>query len=67
MSLVVALSKTHDTEDSKKSMHQKPHLSDAEHDVDGDHNADYDHEAFLGKEAQTFDKLSPEESKLRLM
>ena len=31
------------------------------------HNADYDHDAFLGREeAQTFDELSPEESKERL-
>lgn len=44
-------------------------LSDQKH-FDGDdhdHNKEYDHEAFLGKdEAQTFDQLTPEESKNRL-
>ena len=35
--------------------------------ADEHHNADYDHDAFLGREeAQTFDELSPEESKERL-
>ncbi|KAL3842537.1 hypothetical protein ACJMK2_020538 [Sinanodonta woodiana] len=42
-------------------------LSDQEHELNGDHNAEYDHDAFLGKdEAETFDQLSPEESKRRL-
>ena len=34
---------------------------------DSEHNPDYDHEAFLGKDdADTFDKLSPEEARRRL-
>ena len=34
---------------------------------DKEHNQEYDHEAFLGKEdADTFDKLQPEEAKRRL-
>ena len=38
-----------------------------EHGEDGDeHNRDYDHEAFLGKDADDFDELPPEESKARL-
>ena len=33
----------------------------------GEHNSEYDHEAFLGREdSQTFDQLSPDESKERL-
>ena len=39
-------------------------LSDKEHHDDLDH--DYDHEAFLGDEAHEFDDLSPEESQRRL-
>lgn len=42
-------------------------LSDEEHEQNGEHNSDYDHEAFLGHdEAETFDQLSPEESRARL-
>jgi len=41
-------------------------LSDQEHFVDEDHNMDYDHEAFLGEQAQSFNDLSPEESKEKL-
>jgi len=49
----------------------KPHehkLSDKEHyGNEKEHNEDYDHEAFLGRdEAQTFDQLSEDESKIRL-
>ncbi|XP_050685274.1 calumenin isoform X2 [Leptidea sinapis] len=41
---------------------------DAEHYSDSEHNVEFDHEAILGsvKEAEEFDKLSPEESKRRL-
>ncbi|CAG4972682.1 unnamed protein product [Colias eurytheme] len=41
---------------------------DAEHYNDAGHNVEFDHEAILGsvKEAEEFDKLSPEESKRRL-
>ncbi|CAK1549578.1 unnamed protein product [Leptosia nina] len=41
---------------------------DAEHYNDVGHNVEFDHEAILGsvKEAEEFDKLSPEESKRRL-
>ena len=38
----------------------------AEH-LTGKHNAQFDHEAFLGKsESDKFDKLTPQEAKLRL-
>ncbi|XP_036329312.1 reticulocalbin-2 [Rhagoletis pomonella] len=42
---------------------------DAHHHEDGEHNVEFDHEAIIGsiKEAQEFDKLSPEESKKRLL
>lgn len=54
-------------------IHVKP-LSTEEHykhqdeeDVDDEHNTEFDHDAFLGKEeADEFDELSPQESKLRL-
>ncbi|XP_075991858.1 reticulocalbin-2-like isoform X2 [Anticarsia gemmatalis] len=41
---------------------------DYEHYGDSGHNADFDHEAILGsvKEAEEFDRLSPDESKRRL-
>ncbi|XP_049871716.1 reticulocalbin-2 isoform X2 [Pectinophora gossypiella] len=41
---------------------------DAEHYGDSGHNVEFDHEAILGsvKEAEEFDKLSPDESKERL-
>lgn len=56
---------------SKPESVNSPHehkLSEKEHfGSDELHNADYDHDAFLGRdEAQTFDELSPEESKQRL-
>jgi len=56
---------------SKPESINSPHehkLSEKEHfGSDDHHNADYDHDAFLGRdEAQTFDELSPEESKERL-
>jgi len=56
---------------SKPESVNAPHehkLSEKEHfGGDDHHNNDYDHDAFLGKdEAQTFDELSPEESKQRL-
>jgi len=56
---------------SKPESINSPHehkLSEKEHfGTDENHNADYDHDAFLGRdEAQTFDELSPEESKKRL-
>jgi len=42
-------------------------LSDEDHLSHGEHNPDYDHDAFLGHdEAETFDQLSPDESKKRL-
>ncbi|CAG5134394.1 unnamed protein product, partial [Candidula unifasciata] len=50
----------------KQRVHEKS-LSNEEHEVRGEHNNDYDHDAFLGHEdAETFDQLSPEESKKRL-
>jgi len=57
---------------SKPESINSPHehkLSEKEHygADEKHHNADYDHDAFLGREeAQTFDELSPEESKERL-
>jgi len=56
---------------SKPESINSPHehkLSEKEHfGAEDHHNADYDHDAFLGREeAQTFDELSPEESKQRL-
>ncbi|XP_059170665.1 calumenin-A-like isoform X2 [Physella acuta] len=54
------------TNEKKQRVQDKP-LSDEEHEVHGEHNNDYDHDAFLGhEEAETFDQLSPEESKRRL-
>ncbi|CAL1541320.1 unnamed protein product [Lymnaea stagnalis] len=51
----------------KKQRVQEKTLSNEEHELHGEHNNDYDHDAFLGKEeAETFDQLSPEESKNRL-
>ncbi|ESO97522.1 hypothetical protein LOTGIDRAFT_103470 [Lottia gigantea] len=53
-------------DDNKKRVKDKQ-LSGEDHIENGEHNADYDHEAFLGKEErQTFDQLSPEESRERL-
>ncbi|KAK6973370.1 calumenin [Biomphalaria glabrata] len=52
--------------DKKQRVQDKP-LSSEPHEVHGEHNPDYDHDAFLGhEEAETFDQLSPEESKQRL-
>uniref|UniRef100_A0A0B7A268 Reticulocalbin-3 n=1 Tax=Arion vulgaris TaxID=1028688 RepID=A0A0B7A268_9EUPU len=52
--------------EKKQRVHEKS-LSDEEHEVKGEHNMEYDHDAFLGHEqAETFDQLSPEESKVRL-
>lgn len=52
--------------EQKQRVHEM-HLSNEEHEVAGQHNNDYDHDAFLGHdEAETFDQLSPEESKIRL-
>jgi hypothetical protein len=67
MSLVFGLA-IPKSDDKKKNRVVSP-LSDEEHYVgDGhEHNREYDHEAFLGEdEAQEFDQLTPEESKLRL-
>ncbi|CAD6999958.1 reticulocalbin-2 [Ceratitis capitata] len=42
---------------------------DLHHQENGEHNVEFDHEAIIGsvKEAQEFDKLTPEESKKRLL
>ncbi|GFR92887.1 calumenin [Elysia marginata] len=54
------------TNEKKHRSHEKS-LSDLDHELHGEHNREYDHDAFLGHdEAQTFDQLSPEESKKRL-
>ncbi|XP_005110307.1 calumenin isoform X1 [Aplysia californica] len=54
------------TNEKKHRSHEKS-LSDEDHNTGGHHNPDYDHDAFLGHdEAETFDQLSPEESKARL-
>lgn len=45
---------------------QEKELSDQDHFLDEMHNTEYDHEAFLGDEANTFNDLSPEESKEKL-
>ncbi|XP_017295982.1 calumenin-A isoform X2 [Kryptolebias marmoratus] len=51
--------------DRKSRVHQEELLSQVQH--NDDQNFEYDHEAFLGQdEAQTFDHLSPEESRRRL-
>ncbi|XP_050407914.1 calumenin-A isoform X1 [Patella vulgata] len=64
--VVVASAIPTKADDQKKRVKEKS-LSDASHSEDGEHNNDYDHEAFLGKEErQTFDQLSPEESRDRL-
>jgi len=45
----------------------KDGLSEKEHIHGHEHNPEFDHEAFLGKdEAETYDKLSPDESKEKL-
>ncbi|KAL1483410.1 hypothetical protein MTO96_033217 [Rhipicephalus appendiculatus] len=67
LSLTIAIPK----EEHRKIHTPKP-LSDEQHykeeDGETEHNPDYDHEAFLGEEAaKTFDQLSPEESKERLL
>ncbi|BFZ04147.1 hypothetical protein BsWGS_07185 [Bradybaena similaris] len=52
--------------EKKQRVHEMS-LSDEDHEVKGEHNNDYDHDAFLGHdEAETFDQLSPEESRSRL-
>jgi len=51
----------------KKTRVHGMELSDEDHLSNGEHNPDYDHDAFLGHdEAETFDQLSPDESKKRL-
>ena len=66
--ILIAFSRPSDTRSPKSRADAAGRLSDVEHHVDGEHNHQYDHEAFLGKEeAKTFDQLSPEESKERLM
>ncbi|KAK6191750.1 hypothetical protein SNE40_003354 [Patella caerulea] len=64
--VVVASAIPTKADDQKKRVKEKS-LSDESHSENGEHNSDYDHEAFLGKEErQTFDQLSPEESRDRL-
>ena len=47
--------------------HEIHHLSPDSHlDSAGDHNLEFDHEAFMGDEAEEFNNLTPEESKLKL-
>ncbi|VDP32630.1 unnamed protein product [Echinostoma caproni] len=41
-------------------------LSSSPHETDGKHNVRYDQEAFLGEDAESFMKLTPEESKEEL-
>jgi len=55
------------TNEKKSRVHDQPLSDKPRFDENGEENPDYDHDAFLGHdEAETFDQLSPEESKRRL-
>lgn len=69
LSLTIAIPKEeHRKIHTPKPLSDEPHYKEDGEGGESEHNPDYDHEAFLGEEAaKTFDQLSPEESKERLL
>lgn len=66
----VAHAHKHEKHNSKERLKDGIYAGrDAHHHENGDHNVEFDHEAIIGslKEAKEFDKLTPEESKKRLL